>query len=128
MIYEYRCKPCRVTVTSSYRGDVHRDPCPRCGGVLKRVWSVSIKKSFQEHFNTTTQRFTRSPGEHRSHLSRLSEHQTVRTGIEHNYVPVDPADAKAVFGITDEAHEQVQEQRMKADIAEGKAELSAKWL
>lgn len=101
MIYEYKCRQCgyRVdltTLTGPYS-------CPNCeGGVVKRVFSFNVQPSMAEHYNPSVGTVVSSKRQHFDLLKRQSEAATIRTGIPHNYVPVDPADSRAVFGVTDE--------------------------
>jgi hypothetical protein len=56
----------------------------------------------KEHFNVSTGTYVNNPREFADDLKRKSEAATLSTGLEHNFVPVDPADQREVFGITDE--------------------------
>jgi predicted nucleic acid-binding Zn ribbon protein len=110
--YEYKCRACKRQYRSHAHG-MEGTPAPCCDATLGRVYSVSIKKSFREHWNAATGQYVTSSRQHADLLKAQSEAQTLRTGIETRYVPVDPADAKAVYGITDEAIEEEKENRAK---------------
>lgn len=63
--------------------------------------SVQIAPVMQAHWNASTGTIVSSPKQFERELKRSSEEATERTGIPHNYVPVDVSDTTAL-GVTDE--------------------------
>ena len=96
--YSYRCDSCGE-VLSSQRGD--RVPCPRCGLTASRRFSFRQQTSFREHFNNSTGTYVTNQRQFRDDLKRGAEEATRKTGVFHDYEPVDYADREK-FGITDE--------------------------
>lgn len=120
-IYEFKCRVCN-TVYQSMRalGDTRPPTCP-CGSSTKRVFSPPAINVYQA-FETQGVEIT-SDRQHRDHLKAQSEAQESRTGIPSNYVPVHPADAKEVYGITEEGLDTTY----RREVAEGKRETQL-WL
>lgn len=77
---------------------------------MGRKFSFYVKQPFAPHYNTAIGKYVSTRSEFNAELSRLSDKQSERTGIEHNYVPVDLADT-AAFGATDEGAEKFQRSR-----------------
>jgi hypothetical protein len=70
-----------------------------------------------EHFNNSVGQFVTGKHNFRDVLKRQSEIQTIRTGIEHNYEPVDLRD-QAACGATDEGlYETEKRQRDTGQVA-----------
>lgn len=82
-------------------GEFISTPCPVCGCRLQRKVSFSFHRSMPEHYNSAVGEFVSGKHSFRDALKRKSEEQTLRTGIEHNYEPVDLRD-QAACGATDE--------------------------
>lgn len=102
ILYTYRCRDCGATrdISDNPNGVF---PCSGCeDGIMRRVFSFNVQPAMQEHFNPSVGTVVSSKRQHADLLKRQSEAATIRTGIPHNYVPVDPADSRAVFGVTDE--------------------------
>lgn len=68
---------------------------------MARVFSFRAPVAFQPHFNVSVGRFVSSERDFNESLKELSDKQSERTGIAHNYVPADISDSTA-FGATDE--------------------------
>jgi hypothetical protein len=108
-IYAYRCRTCGATEEHDFPFGEHPSelecftevriddqwmPCP---GALKRDYSgVVTHRPMQRHFNTTVGREIGSMKQMREALKSESESYFLRTGIEANFVPHDPMDAKAL--------------------------------
>lgn len=121
MKYAYRCPICRLEVRSDVRADRLDAYCTSCAyHPLHRVFSFSYAIPFKEHFNASAGTYVSSKTKHADVLKQQSELETVKSGVEHKFVPVDPADAKAVYGIKDDVLEQVRADRAKHDLASGK--------
>ena len=87
-VYQRLADPVQATRTM-------RCPDPDCNLFAVKVIAMpGVKRSFAEHMNTATGKYTQTAAEHRENLKRASEKATLRTGIEHNYVPMDHADLK----------------------------------
>lgn len=121
MKYAYRCPVCRGEILHDEPHDRLNAICRSCGAQeFKRVFSFSMAIPFKEHFNAATGQVVSSKTKHADILKAQSETETIRSGVEHKFVPVDPADAKTVYGIKDDVLEQVRADRAKYDLAHGK--------
>lgn len=106
-VYEYRCPDCEHRVISHLRGDRLEADCDYCDPagpvprVFKRVFSVSLQRPMQEHFNSTVGKPISDMRQFKRELARKGAEYTERTGIETNYQPVDMGDRKAL-GVTDD--------------------------
>lgn len=114
--YEYRCPECgnehsESLTISEYERCRFNYECG-CGTLMVRVFSFSVKPMMPEHLNSTTGQVVRSERDFRDQLKRQSEAETVRTGIEHNYVPVDIQDRKTL-GVTAEGLDATYNRRRK---------------
>lgn len=85
------------------------DPiCNICGGRLQRIASFFFHRSMPEHYNNATGTYVNNERNFKDDLKRKSEEATIRTGMEHNFVPVDLREKEAL-GVTDEGlHEQTR--------------------
>lgn len=95
-LYEYRCTHCSTAYSDFERANRIERYCNKCEGTTtwQRVWAVSIHRPMQEHFNHSVGKPISDPRQHADELKRASEAATLATGIEHNYVPIDYADAR----------------------------------
>lgn len=130
--YQYICDYCGADYRSNQRADdlgaclsyvpdfLANQGIP-CQGTLRRKWSFSTSIPFKEHFNSSAGQHISSRTQHADILKRASEIETLKSGVEHKYVPVDPADAKAVYGIKDDMLESVREDKAKHDISQGQS-------
>lgn len=75
--------------------------CPVCSIPKARVYSFAIKTSFVPHYNPSVGKFVSSQSEFDSELRRLSDQQTERTGITHNYVSRELGDSAAFHNTED---------------------------
>lgn len=108
MRYSYFCTVCGnedIDETFSYVGDIGPHPCSVCGSIMRRGFSFSFRRSMQEHFNTSTGTYVSTRRDFEDDLKRKSEEASHRTGMDHNFVPVDMNDMKAL-GVTDEGLEE----------------------
>lgn len=110
--YEYVCKhdgwrlDVELTVSgyddSPYRNrDSPERQCKECGEPTARLFSFSERNDLPPHFNQSAGQYVTGQKSLDDSFKRQSELQTARTGIDHNYVAVDPRD-KDRLGITDE--------------------------
>lgn len=124
-IYEFRCRICDTDYQSMRAfGDTHCPICP-CGGSTKRVFSPPAVKVYQPHVQVIGDKTVevQSDRHHRDLLKAQSEQQEARTGIPASYVPVHPADQKAVFGITEEG----MDATYRKEVADGRRDTKL-WL
>jgi putative FmdB family regulatory protein len=110
-IYEFRCVQCGLNEQMNrYHpiGEVIDFPCPVCGGRLKRIYSnFRFKRGMDAHFNPSVGTYVSNERQFRDELKRKSDEASVRTGMTHNFVPVDIND-KAALGVTDEGMDQIE--------------------
>lgn len=88
--YNYRCNGCNRLFASETRADATR--CPDCQGMAPRKFTFNVSMSMKEHWNTAVGSYVSNSRELDDQFKRKSEEQSVRTGIEHEYVRVDQAD------------------------------------
>lgn len=119
--YEYKCPVCGTHVNAQQRNDRLYKMCAVCHREQShvRVFSFSVAIPFKEHFNASAGQHVSSRVQHADILKAASEVETAKSGVEHKYVPVDPADAKAVYGISDSMLESVREDKAKSDMSLG---------
>jgi hypothetical protein len=100
--YQYHCQGCRHFFTTLSRDSI--PPCPVCGTVATRHFSFGIVRSVPEHFNYSVGSYVSNERQLRDAIKVISEEQTYRTGVEHDYEYLsraDLADATA-HGVTEE--------------------------
>lgn len=101
-IYSYKCRSCGHTHDTTTHATGYMGPCPRpaCDGDMYRDYSsVQLARpAMQEHLNTTTGTVVRTMSQFEDDLKRKSEEATLRTGIEHKFVPHMPSEAPGVTG------------------------------
>ena len=103
-LYEFKCRECGTISTVTTYGVI--PPCQMCGSSsVKRKYSFYVEKSFVPHFNPSVGKYVSSQRQFNDELKVLSDEQTLRTGIPHNYVPTEMGD-RAGFGISDEDREE----------------------
>ncbi len=108
MRYSYFCTICgNEDIDTHFEriGAVGPCPCIVCGSVMRRGYSFSFVRSMAEHFNNSTGQYVSNSRDFGDQLKRKSEEASLRTGMDHNFVPVDVTDAKAL-GVTDEGLEE----------------------
>ena len=91
MIYEYRCKTCGTTMHRTSRESPSCSMCQRTDTV-RRVWGFQMQSVMHEHRDTATGSIVSDRRHITDELSRQSDLQSERTGIDHNYVQVDMSD------------------------------------
>jgi hypothetical protein len=93
-MYEYRCGGCGHRILSDERGDQVLTRC--CGAVGQRIWSVSTATIMHEHMNSSVGKPISDMRQFKDELARKSDAATERTGIPHNFQPVDINDHKGL--------------------------------
>lgn len=119
-VYEYKCSMCgrewQETLSIKRYSEMPAPDCPQCDIPMARVFSFAIKTPMHEHINHTTGQLVSSERQFKDQLKRQSEEATLRTGIEHNFVPVDAKD-KATFGVTNEGLDATYNRRKQLGMA-----------
>lgn len=109
--YSFRCVQCgnEDVAFTDYLGIGHHhpQPCPLCGGRLSRMASFYYNKPMQAHYNPSLGHHVSNSREFKDGLKRASDEESLRTGMSHNYIEVDPTDAKSC-GVTSEGLEEQQ--------------------
>lgn len=104
-LQDYKCKGCdqHFVGTHVLSEDLDKLDCPFCErrGLIVKKFSVAVKRPMAEHFNLGTGRWETSMRSIEEHYKKASEEATERTGIPHNFKPVDLRDKEAL-GVTDE--------------------------
>jgi len=72
-----------------------------CGSEMKRKYSLAIHRPMADHYNNTTNTMIGSNRQFREELKRQSEVATLKTGIEHNFEPIDRAELKKTVVASD---------------------------
>lgn len=99
-IQQWKCYRCECII------DVHQpvgqvpippEVCPDCEyDDFGRVYNVQVVRPMHEHLNSTTGTIVSDMKGFKSDLQRKSEDAYLRTGVEHNYEPLDYGDVKHV--------------------------------
>lgn len=114
-LYAYECPNCGQEYESLKRGLESTTLC-QCESPIKRKWMVNLQRPMPDHYNTSVGKYVTGKRQLTDEFKRMSDNMTERTGIPHNYVPVDPND-KETFGVTDEGlqatHDRMVKQGMK---------------
>jgi hypothetical protein len=93
MIYAWICSNCGARYDHPHHPE---NPCPLCGGQLRRDWRhVAVRRPFEPHFNHSIGEHVRSHGEFTDALKRKGEEVSERLGIEHRFVEADPTNCGA---------------------------------
>lgn len=112
-LYEYRCKECGYQRQSQKR-DSQLGYCPDCDrGILKRSWGFQMAPVVHQYFDHSTGQVINDRKHLLSVAKEMSDRQTERTGITHNYVPADMTD-KATLGITGEGLDSTYNAQVKS--------------
>lgn len=95
-VYGFRCRTCDTRANSHDRlATLGPCPNPGCDGELKRCYrSVQLAPVMQEHYNPSVNAMVSSERQIVESFKRASDEYSARTGIEANFQPLDPKDAK----------------------------------
>ena len=93
-----------------------------CPGVYQQVLSFSYRPSLREHYNPTVGQHISTSAQFRSELTRASDIQSERTGIAHNYQPVDIDDPQSL-GVTGEGLDATYAEETRSGRREAKKYL-----
>lgn len=89
-LYDFTCGCGQESSTArGMDGNTMDKTCPTCGEDMSRRFSSFGFKRFQEHYSPATGQHVSSEREFKDQLKRASEEATKKTGIPHNFVPVD---------------------------------------
>ena len=113
--YQYRCPQCRLMFVTLSRTEI--PPCPVCGAVSNRQFSFNVRNSLPEHFNHSVGSYVSNERQLRDALKVISDEQSARVGMDHNYEylsPADMADASA-HGVTEEGLDDTRRATYVAD-------------
>lgn len=93
-VYEFSCGCGQESSTHRSMSDNTTDKtCPGCGEAMNRRFSCpGVKLSMQPHYNWSLGRYVSSARDFEDGLKAASETATLRTGVEHRFVPTDPSD------------------------------------
>lgn len=96
--------------------------CPICDGPATQVMgSPSFHRGLEGHFNQSLGRYVSGRREYEDGLKAASERATLRTGVVHDYKPIDLRD-KERAGVTDEGLDSTR----RVQVATGQTEVK-KW-
>lgn len=94
MIYLYECRECGQQYNSRIQGNwavtANGDDLYCCHLLVKRKYQLAVHRPMLDHFNNTTGTVIGSDRQFREELKAMSEVATNKTGIEHDYQPIDP--------------------------------------
>ncbi len=113
--FQYRCPNCKATSITNDRENP--PPCPVCKSPTQRQFVFQVRTSMPEHFNHSIGSYVTNEHQIKEALKVISEQQSHRNGIEHNFEYLsrsDLADASA-HGVTDEGLEETQRATYVAD-------------
>lgn len=88
-VYCWSCCGQELSTVRPMSADTMTKLCPVCGEQARRVFSSPGVSVFLEHFSIATGQMVRSQADLKAQLKKASDEATERTGIPHNYVPVD---------------------------------------
>ncbi len=118
--FECACGNVDVDVFQPINETKSQETCTKCGLMALKILAFpAVKPSMDAHFNAATNTFVNSERELKDTMKAQSELMSRRTGLAHNYVPVDRRD-KEQCGATDEGLDSTGKARMAAGITEPK--------
>jgi hypothetical protein len=106
--YQYRCKGCSRLFASGDRSDVTR--CPYCQTGATRVFAFYTGTGMKEHWNTAVGRYVSNRHDMDEALKRQSDEASVRTGIDHQYEYISPAEMAdpSAHGVSEDGLEETR--------------------
>jgi DNA-directed RNA polymerase subunit RPC12/RpoP len=91
-LYSYTCGQCKRLFNTEDRSD--GTICPYCKGQAVRKFTFYTASGMKEHWNNAVGQYVSNRQEMSDALKRQSEEASVRTGIDHQYEMVEPADMR----------------------------------
>ena len=109
--YQYRCASCKRLFASGTRSD--STLCPECQGPAVRQFSFYTSGSLKEHWNAAVGRYVSNRHDMDEALKRQSDEISVRTGIDHQYEYVSPAEMadSSAHGVSEDGLEESRRRR-----------------
>jgi putative FmdB family regulatory protein len=110
-IYQYQCRECRQSFSLSRTirdySTIEYVACPDCTDQrLTRVFSPpALPSQFQPHYNPSVGAYVTSQADMNSHMARISDETSARTGMPSKLVAADPREVARDFGVTGEGLE-----------------------
>lgn len=122
-VYEYKCRECGMADHGTTQRPERR--CKFCGGEQKRVYSFRMAHVMQEHWSDTIGGYVSDRRKFKSALRQKSDEMTERTGIPHDYQPIDPDTYRDrdAMKVTSEGLDSTYNRRVAAGL-DGKTWLS----
>lgn len=122
-LQDYRCKACDQFFVGTHvlSEQLPGLECPLCfttGSIIKK-FSVALHRPMKEHFNLATGRWESSMAGIKERFKKASEEATERTGIPHDFQPVDMRDKEAL-GVTDEGLDETYRRQRETGETEGR--------
>lgn len=104
--YQFKCPNCNNIFTVDSRDTAPF--CQTCQRSTKRTWSFTTSMGMKEHFNNSVGQYVRNSREFNDELKRKSESESLRTGMDVDYQPIDPSDMRdpSAHGVTEEGLEE----------------------
>ena len=90
MIYHYNCPSCQRLIAVEHTADAV--VCERCQSTAGRVWGFHVSSSMKEHFNHAVRDYVSNQRDFEDKLKMAAEKNSIATGIDHEYVPLTPAE------------------------------------
>jgi putative FmdB family regulatory protein len=114
-LYNYRCRKCNQLFATETRADA--TTCPLCLGKAVRKFSFNVSTGMREHWNTAVGQYVSNRQEMDDALKRQSEAASLRTGVDHEYVRVDPVDMRdpSAHGVSEDGLE--ESRRRQRDLS-----------
>jgi hypothetical protein len=103
--YQYRCRGCNRLFACGQRADI--TTCPDCSQSATRVFAFTTSGSMKEHWNQAVGQYVSNHREMDDALKRRSEEASIRTGIDHQYEYLSPAEMKdpSAHGVSEDSLE-----------------------
>ena len=104
--YNYKCLQCNRLFATDTRAD--GTICPYCQGQAPRKFTFYTSAGMKEHFNNAVGEYVSNRQQMSDALKRQSEEMSVRTGIDHDYQLVEPADMRdaSAHGVSEDGLEE----------------------
>ena len=124
-LHDFRCTDPNCTnididVYQSVHDSRPTDICSLCGAESIKILAFpAIKPSLPAHFNAATNTYVENEAHLKSVMRQQSDALTERTGVVHDFQPVDRRDKEAL-GVTEEGLDKTYDARVKAGLTEAK--------
>lgn len=88
--YNYRCRSCNRLFATNTAADA--STCPDCQGPAVRKFGFYVSGGLKEHWNNAVGQYVSNERQMTEALKRQSEEASVRTGTDHQFEYVSPAE------------------------------------